>query len=559
MTFSKGWAPKPQWLGALCVLSVTSVSSPVQADFIVTPGVELRQVISNNSRGSGGVTGWLEAAAFMDVEIETNRVQGSGYLRAGRAFKEFGSLEREERYEGSLDLKSELLDDFLFMDFGGIASQYAADPRGFNLISNDADSGNTAQVFSGYVEPRVMQRFGNFADFEARYRFGAVSADGPNTGLAGLPEEFGLGTGDTVGALLTDSVTQSGHLVLASPEDATSTITWALSGSATHEDLDQLDQKYRSYRGLLDVGVRVTRSLQIVGSAGYEDIENTQDSILFGIDGLPVLDAGGNLQIDPAMPRRTAFAIDGMTWDAGFRWAPSRRTLLEVRGGRRFGDTVFSLNMGHMTRGGTQFTANWQETLNSFSRLLTQSLNGVPIAARQISGGSQFGVPTCVIGVDASQPSGCAFGLSQAITPATFKLNRGTFSVGHEYDAWSWNVEAFYDQRRYLDSQQLQTPGTPQLPPSGLLGKDQSFGLRSRADLKLSERETLGASAFAARNKFALTTPRKDYNVHAGLSYRRSLSKNLAATTSGYLGHTFSEFGGDYTSFTASVGLQYVF
>ena len=540
------------------VVSVLTAMMPssASADVEINPFVSLRQVVSDGKNRDG--RGWLEAGAGFAALLDTNRVEGKLGYRYARRIEEFGNINRKNRHYANADVRAEVIEDFLMINAGGTASQYTTDMRGFNAVNPDDESGNQTQIFSGYVEPSIHQRLGDFATFQGRYRLGAVSADSPREGFTN-PGSIGLDPSDGIGSRLSDSITQSAGVTLASTR-ATNTINWSLDAQATHEDVDQLDQKYRGYSAGGELGFRVSRKLELLGSAGYEDIENTQDSILFDPDtGLPDLDDNGRFQIDPTMPRRTAYDFSGMYWNAGFRYTPSRRTSLEFRAGERYGSANFFFNFNHRSRNGMSVRANFQQTLNSFSRLLTQSINGVPVNVARVAGLEQLGIPFCVIGIDPESDDGdCLGGFTQSLTPATFKSDRGLFMVSRRLEALTWSATAYYDRRRYVDAQQLQAPTQAELP-TGLFGHDESFGVRGRVVLRLGDLQSLGFDALAARNSYALSARRKDTQVTVGTQYSRRLSKNLRGNASLYGTQRFSEGYQDTSSFTASVGVRYNF
>lgn len=543
----------------LAAASVAVLPSPTLADITFSPAFDVRQVVNDNTRDGRSARGYLELGAAFDLAMDTKRVDGVFSYRYARRIEEFGNISRNNRHNANANIRSEIINDFLFLDAGGSASQFATDFRGFTSIDNDDDSGNQTQVFSGYVQPSVRQRLGNFANFNAQYRLGAVTADGPRANNFNLPGRIGLDPSDGLGSLLTDSVTHSGGVTVAGTR-GTNRINWSLDANATLEDIDQLNQEYRGYTAGGELGFQLTQTLEILGSAGYEDIENTQDSILFDtVTGEPVLDVDGNLQIDPAMPRRTALDISGVYWNGGFRYAPSRRTQFEFRAGERYDALNIFADLSYTARNGMVIRGNFSQGINSFSRLLTQSVDGVPFDARRVSGISQFGVPFCILGIDPALPDNeCLLGLTQSLTPATFRSDRGTLSVTRELNALTWSATFYFDKRRFIDVEQLQAPGEPRLPV-GLLGDDESFGVRGRLTLRLDPNESLTFDTLLARNRFALSRDRRDTTAVAGVNYSRRLTLRMSATATLYGTQRFSSNRRDSGSVTASAGLRYRF
>jgi hypothetical protein len=96
--------------------------------------------------------------------------------------------------------------------------------------------------------------------------------------------------------------------------------------------------------------------VSLVGGIGYEDVSVSERDAVRDIDGNPVVGADGRLVTDSASPRLLSFDTDGLIWDAGVLWRPSRRTSLEARVGRRFGSTTYIGNLNYQPNSRTVFT-----------------------------------------------------------------------------------------------------------------------------------------------------------------------------------------------------------
>jgi hypothetical protein len=130
--------------------------------------------------------------------------------------------------------------------------------------------------------------------------------------------------------------------------------------------------------------------------------------------------------------------------------------------------------------------------------------------------------------------------------------------VSRKLEALTWSATAYYDKRRYVDSQQLQAPTEVELP-TNLFGDDVSFGVRGRVALRLGDLQSLGFDALLARNSYALSSQRKDTQFTVGTQYTRKLSRNLTGNASVYGTHRITETRRDSSSFTAAVGVRYSF
>ena len=91
---------------------------------------------------------------------------------------------------------------------------------------------------------------------------------------------------------------------------------------------------------VLPSGARAAE-LAVVGGAGYEDVEVSSRDAVRDALGNPVVGPDGRFVTDESAPRRIAYQTDGLIWDAGVLWRPSRRTSLEAYVGRRYGSMTY--------------------------------------------------------------------------------------------------------------------------------------------------------------------------------------------------------------------------
>src|SRR3546814_15711819 len=104
------------------------------------------------------------------------------------------------------------------------------------------------------------------------------------------------------------------------------------------------------------------------GGGGYEDIEIGQRDPLLDADGVPVRDANGRFVTDKSTPRRLSFDTDGLIWDAGVMWRPSRRTSLTARAGRRNGATLYTGSFAYRADHATSVQVGIYDGLSTLGR-----------------------------------------------------------------------------------------------------------------------------------------------------------------------------------------------
>jgi uncharacterized protein (PEP-CTERM system associated) len=218
--------------------------------------------------------------------------------------------------------KAELVEDFLFIDADAQISQEL-----ISLLGSPADvainDSNRATTGNYSISPYVKQRFGTFADAEARYTLsGVLFAENVASDL--LSNEF-------------NASLNSGSRF--------NTLNWGLGYSfrdVSDRDSGTSDTSYTYERADLSLGYTLTRKFRLIGNVGHEWIE--YDSAL----------AAANDR-------------DDSVWSAGFAWAPSRRTSLEATMGQRFFGDTYSLSASYRALE-SAWTASYVEDVNDISQ-----------------------------------------------------------------------------------------------------------------------------------------------------------------------------------------------
>ncbi|MHB9878252.1 hypothetical protein ACSMXM_01105 [Pacificimonas sp. ICDLI1SI03] len=540
-------------IGAVLVLA----ASPLHAEVDLSGFGQVRQVISTNNNLGSGTAGWIETSVGGNADIQTRRVNGSLNAVVARRFEEFGDINRNYRVNGNANIIGEVLDDHVFLTVGGTAQQYDRDLRGFVGGDPDASNGNRVQAYAGYIEPSLIEQFGSDYDLAASYRLGYTTVDGID-GRAILPGNIGLDGRTNAARGLTDSVSQSANGSIGSTPGRHKLGIRAL-GSWMHEDIEQLDQRYTAYSGSALATYQVDRKLSLTFQGGYEDISNTQQSILFDPDtGLPVVGEDGEFVADPAEPRRTAFERTGPFGTAGFRYVPNSRMELSFEGGYRYGDPNFNAFLNYQLGPRTVVSGRFNQGLSSFGRLLTQSIDGQLVNVTNIN--SQQPVNQCILGVDPIT-GGCVFDATQAVLPATFRSRRGELSIDRTGERLFLRGSLFYYSRGYVDLQQLQVAGEEDVTMQGFGGSDDNYGARIFAGYDLSDEESVQGGLTYTRSEFALSNGRSDNLLGGTVSYSKDLGQSLSLIARGNATFRLSSggFGNNDSNYNASVGINYRF
>lgn len=383
----------------------------------VTPYVEASQVVAADLNG-GDVLTYSTLGAGIDASVQSRRVEVQVSYRYEHRFDYQNKLNNDHTHSGLATVKATVAPG-LTLEAGGIATRTRSDIRGNVQNSQVGNFSNSAQVFSGYVGPSLATHLGPMF-VNGAYRFGYTKVEAPGqTGVApGQPRLDYYD--DSKVHVATASVGVKAGTVL--PVGITA------SGSYTREDAGQLDQRFEGKWGRGDVVLPVLRGLALAGGIGYEQIKITQRDALLNGAGQPVVDRNGRFQTDPNSPRRIAYDLDGVFWDAGVIWKPSRRTFLEARVGRRYGSMSYTGSLSYQAGPGSGIQVGVYDTVQTFGQQLNGQLSTLPTALASTTDpfGNQFS--GCIYGTTGAAAGGCMNGVFASAATSAYRA-RGVTAV----------------------------------------------------------------------------------------------------------------------------------
>jgi hypothetical protein len=404
-----------------------------------------------------------------------------------------------------------------------------------------AGSGHVANLYSVYAGPTLTQHIGGL-DVGAGYRFGYTKFDVETPALA-VP-----GGGALRQNLFDDS---TNHLAWGSVGQRPGDLPfgWQVSGGYEREDASQLDQRYDGKYVRADVTLPVGPTVALLGGVGYEKIEISQRAPVLDAGGLPVVDANGRYVTDPASPRQLAFETDGLIWDAGVMWQPSRRTSLTARVGRRYGDTVYTGSLTYRADHATMIQVGVYDGLSSLGRGLSGGLAVLPTQFDPTRNPITGDIDTCVFG---PQGGGCLTPQFGSATAAQYR-NRGVQAIlTSNFGGWHYGVGAGYDRRRLL------------VPPTSAIAAlngvtEESYYLFLTAGRKLDADSDIGLSGYV--NFLDSGVPGAGDSRSAGLStyYTRRFWRGLTGTAAASLDAFDRDGFNSQLIGSALVGLRYNF
>ena len=504
----------------------------------VSPYLEVGQVLTADLKNGGDVLTYTNLAVGVDASIATNRAELSGTLRYEHRIGWNGGLGDSDTISGLARGRIEAARG-LNLEGGAIATRSRADGRGADSGLFIGDASNAANLYSLYAGPTFTRRIGGL-DVGAGYRFGytKVDVDQPPILVPGSQPQD-----------IFDSSTN--HIAWASvgarPGDLP--FGWQVSGGYEREDASQLDQRFEGKYARADVTVPIGPTVALLGGVGYEDIEIGQRNPVVDVNGVPVRDASGRFITDKSTPRQLSFDTDGLIWDAGVMWQPSRRTSLTARVGRRYGDTIYTGSFSYRADHATTLQVGVYDGLSSLGRGLSGGLAALPTQfdpTRNPIGGD---VNPCVFG---QQGSGCLNNQLGSATSAQYRSRGVQATLSSRFAGWSYGVGVGYDQRKLL---------APLLSPIASLNgiKDENYYLFLSAARQLDVDSDLSLSGYV--NYFDNGAPGASDVQSAGLSgsYSRRFWRGLTGTAAASINAFDQEGFNSQLIGSALVGLRYNF
>ncbi len=504
----------------------------------VSPYLEIDQVLTADLKNGGDVLTYTNLAVGVDAAIVTNRAELAGTVRYEHRIGWNGGLGDSDTISGLARGRIEAARG-LNLEGGALATRTRADGQGAASGLFIGDASNVANLYSVYAGPTFARRIGGL-DVGAGYRFGYTKVD--------IDEPAILSPG-TQPQDIFDSSTN--HVAWASvgarPGDLP--FGWQVSGGYEREDASQLDQRYEGKFARADVTVPIGPTVALLGGVGYEDIEIGQRNPVVDANGVPVRDANGRFITDKSTPRQLSFDTDGLIWDAGVMWQPSRRTSLTARVGRRYGDTIYTGSFSYRADHATSIQVGVYDGLSSLGRGLSGGLAALPTQFDPTRNPISGDVNPCVFG---QQGGGCLSNQLGNATSAQYRSRGVQASLSSRFGGWHYGVGIGYDRRKLL---------APLLSPIGSLNgiTDENYYLFMSAARQLDVDSDITLSGYV--NHFDNGAPGASDVQSAGLttSYSRRFWRGLTGTAAASLNAFDQEGFNSQLIGSALVGLRYNF
>ncbi len=404
--------------------------------FEIMPYLELDQIVTAELSPGNDVLTYTQAVVGVDASIRGRRSGATVSARYAHQIG-WGSKARDNDIISGLARGYMLVTSGLNIEAGGLVTQTNYSGRASNYVS-----GNSVQtIYSAYAGPTLFTHSGDI-DIKANYRLGFTRSDQSNA--------YRVSTTSLSQDVRNDSVIQSGQFEAGVKPGVVAPVGLGVAGSYYQENITAFDQLVRDMqvRGL--VTVPVSRTVQVVGALGYEDVEIGNRDVVYDTDGNPVVGKHGQYVVDKSSPRVLSYDVSGLLWDVAVMWRPSRRTSLTAHVGRRYGSTSFGGTLVYSPDDRKTLSVVVYDNVAGFGGEVNSALSSLSsdfVVVRDPVTGELTG---CVNSLDGSNCLSSALG---TLSSAAFRARGAAATYVMQIGRLSTGLAVGYDHRRYMGAE----------------------------------------------------------------------------------------------------------
>ncbi|HEX4848374.1 MAG TPA: preprotein translocase subunit YajC, partial [Novosphingobium sp.] len=488
---------------------------------------------------------YTTVAAGIEANVNGRNTQASAAVRYERRFG-YGSnrVPDTDVVSGVARGSVAIVPRALTFEAGALAARTSVENNGSTLTG--IETGSTSQVYGAYLGPSLRTQMGEL-QVEGHYRFGYNRVEAPRS-LVVVPGQNPVD--------VYDEGTQHNAALRAGFRPGTLLpIGVGVGAGWNREDVSNLDQRIDDKHVRGDVIVPIGQSLALVGGIGYEDVTvSHRDAVRDPLTGQPVIGSDGRYVTDKSQPRQIAYESDGLIWDAGVLWRPSKRTSLEAHVGRRYGSTTYYGSFVYAPTDRVSLNLSAYDNVTGFGGMLTNRLAALPTQFEAVQNPISGDLGSCVA-ASASVGSGqstCFGGALASVNSAVFRGRGVTGSVSVTSGSLQYGIGVGYDRRKFVAA-----PGTVLASANGVIDENLWMGayLNGRIDRNSGYSTNIWASWYQSGDAGAGDV--KAYGATA--AYYRSITSRLSATAAVGVEGVDRELLQDIWTGQALVGLRYRF
>ncbi|GAA0280027.1 hypothetical protein GCM10009127_21440 [Alteraurantiacibacter aestuarii] len=518
----------------------SSQRAPRTSGVRIDPYIEASQVLLAELSPGDDVLTYTQLAVGVDTGISGRNSNASASLRYERRIG-YGNTSDGDTISGIARASMALVPRHLTIEAGGLASRARVEGNGATSLGGYGGNDDaTSQIYSLYAGPSVQTNVDDLL-VTGSYRIGYTRVE--------APDALALAPGDQPVDIFDDSLSQNAGVRAGFEPGTVLPVGVGVGAGWNQQDISNLDQRVQDRFVRADVTVPVSRNVALVGGVGYEDVEVSSRDAVRDTAGDPVIGPDGRFITDKSAPRQIAYETDGLIWDVGVMWRPSRRTSLEAYVGRRYGSSTYYGSFSYAPNSGTSLNIGVYNNLTGFGGALVDSLAGLPTEFQAFRNPITGDLAGCV---DALEGGNCALGRLGSLRSSVFRSRGVTASLARSAGRMSYGVAGGYDRRSYIAA-----AGTALSAANGVL--DENIWLAAYAGRQLDRNSSLNANAFVNWFDSGFDSTGNGMGYSASLAYNRDLLSGLSATAAvGLDGVTRDELE-DLTTASALVGLRYSF
>ena len=505
------------------------------------PYIEATQVLSSELEPGNDTVTYTSLAVGIDASVSGRNSAASISLRYERRF----GWEDDDDVDGDtisgIARAGIAVAEGLTLEAGGMAAQTRVEGNGFSSVGGFVgNEDSTSQVYSVYAGPSVHAMEGD-VEIQGHYRLGYTRVEEPDVLLTA--------PGQTPADIFDESTTHAAYARVGTRPNTMLPVGVGLGAGYTQQDVSNLDQRVVDGHVRADVTVPLSPNVALVGGVGYENVEVSSRDAVRDADGDPVIGDDGRYVTDESAPRVIAYEAEGLIWDVGVMWRPSRRTSLEAYVGERYGTMTYRGSFSYAPDSRTSLNVSVYDNLTGFGGMMVDQLAGLPAqfdAFRNAITGQTGG---CVA---ALQGDSCITSALGSVRSAVFRSRGIASSYSVNLGRTQFGVGVGYDHREYIGAE-----GTVLEDVDGVV--DETVWLSAYAGTALDELSDLSFNANASWFESTLDLDGDVLGYSTSLAYRRDLTRGLSGTAAIGLDGVSRENLPDFLTASALLGLRYSF
>ena len=513
----------------------------------ITPYIEAQQVVTAELSPGNEVLTYSTLAAGVQANLTSRNAEAGVAVRYERRFS-YGKnkVNDSDVISGVARGSVGIIPHTLFLEGGAMAARTSVENNGSTTPGLEIGN-SSAQVYGFYVGPTLKTQLGA-VDVGAHYHFGYSRVT--------TPKALQVAAGQTPIDLYDKGTVHNAALHLGTQAGTILPVGIGLGAGWIREDVSNLDQRIDDKHVRGDVTLPVGPDLALVAGVGYEKVEVSQrDALIDTLTGLPVISGNGRYVTDQSQPRQIAYQSEGLIWDAGVLWRPSRRTALEAHVGKRYGSTTYFGSFAYAPNSRTSLNVSVYDGISGFGGRLNQALANLPTQFEGIRNPLTGGLSTCVAGVASTTGNGsggCLNGALGSIRSATFRGRGVMASLGISGTNLQYGVGAGYDRHSFIAA-----PGTVLALANGVI--DQNYWAAAYLNGRIDRNSSFGTNLYANWYQSGDALAGNSSSIGATAAYYRTLSGSLTATAAIGINGVNRELLQDIWTASGLVGLRYSF